>query len=89
MKYTSLKCGYKFFNIKLNKMKTTFTMEDALKIQLNQLRDWKSILNPQAYVKVLDEAIKRNKQGYKSPNDVWRGCDIEVFIFNEIMNKLG
>jgi hypothetical protein len=64
--------------------KKDFTIEDALKIQLEHLRDWKLVLSPKAYIRILDEAIDRNKKGYKSPDDVWRGCDIEVFILNEL-----
>jgi hypothetical protein len=70
-------------------MKVEFTMEDALKIQLEHLRDWKLMLSPEHYIRVLDEAIEQNKKGYKSPNDVWRGCAIEMFIYNEMMKKLG
>lgn len=78
-----------FTPIKLDKMKVEFTMEDALKIQLEHLRDWKLMLSPEHYIRVLDEAIEQNKKGYKSPNDVWRGCAIEMFIYNEMMKKLG
>ena len=79
-------------NQKLNFMlveKKDFTMADALQIQLDQLRDWKLMLSPEHYIRVLDEAIEQNKKGYKSPNDVWRGCAIEMFIYNEMMKKLG
>ena len=76
-------------NVNLDSIKKEFTIDDALKIQLDHLRDWKLVLSPQAYIRILDEAIERNKKGYKSPNDVWRGCDIETFIHNEMMKERG
>jgi hypothetical protein len=69
--------------------KKDFTMADALQIQLDQLRDWKLMLSPKHYIRILDEAIERNKKGYKSPNDVWRGCDIETFILLEMIREQG
>lgn len=64
-----------------------FTEVDALAIQLDNLTHWAKVLNTETYLKLLNEAQKRNKKGYKSPYDVFRGCDIEVFIYQLMNNK--
>jgi hypothetical protein len=73
-------------NTTLNNVKKEFTIDDALKIQLEHLRKWKLVLNPQTYLDVLDIVIEKNKKGYKSPYDVCRGSDIDNIIVN-IMNN--
>ena len=67
---------------------TTFTIEDALEIQAEQINKWAKVLNHDAYLMLIDEANERNAQGHKSPYEVFRGNSIDEFIHNEIMNKL-
>ena len=66
----------------------TFTIEDAIAIQREHFLRWSIVLNAKAILMLANEIRKRNKEGYKSPYDVFRGGDIDMFIHNEIMNKL-
>lgn len=69
-----------------NEIKKEFTMNDALTMQLEHLREWKVILNPSAYLQLLDKVIARNGEGYKSPYDVCRGNDLTNIVLN-LMNN--
>jgi hypothetical protein len=66
-------------------MRKEFTIENAIEIQLEQINRWSSVLKTEAYLELLKEATKRNKKGYKSPSDVFRGVDIDNFIHNNLM----
>ena len=63
-------------------------MQDALAIQSEHIGKWAKVLNADAFAMLVKEANKRNKKGYKSPYDVFRGGDFDMFIHNECMNKL-
>jgi hypothetical protein len=65
-----------------------FTMQDALAIQSEHIGKWAKVLNINALDMLVREANKRNKKGYKSPYNVFRGGDIDMFIHNEIITKL-
>jgi hypothetical protein len=67
---------------------TTFTMQDALKVQEEQILRWGKVLSDKAYSMLCLGIMRKNAKGYKSPYDVFRGTDIDNFIHNEIMNKL-
>jgi hypothetical protein len=67
---------------------TTFTIEDALAIQAEQINQWAKVLNYDAYLMLIDEVNERNAQGHKSPYDVFRGNSIDEFIKNVCMNNL-
>lgn len=69
-------------------MSKELTIEKALNIQFQQVVKWSKVLNADAYLMLLNEISKRNAEGYKSPSEVFRGTDIEIFIYNEIMDKL-
>lgn len=75
-------------NLKLKTMSQDFTMQDAMNVQLEQITRWAKVLNTDAYLMLLKGIAKKNAKGYKSPYDVFRGNDIDMFIHNEIMNKL-
>lgn len=62
-----------------------FTMEDAFDIQSQHIAEWKDILNDAAFNLLQTEVDRRNKAGYRTPYDVFRGNDIDQFIAN-IMN---
>jgi hypothetical protein len=68
-------------------MERAFTMDDALKIQMDNLKQWKKVLNQSTYIKLLDEVIILNNKGYSSPYDVCRGSDITSILQN-LMIKL-
>jgi hypothetical protein len=72
---------------KSNIMERAFTMDDALKIQMDNLKQWKKVLNQSTYIKLLDEVIILNNKGYSSPYDVCRGSDITSILQN-LMIKL-
>ncbi len=61
---------------------TPFTIEVALGYQLADITRWSKVLTPEAHIKVLNEALKRNAKGYDSPYEVFRGQDITTFITN-------
>lgn len=67
---------------------TQFTIEDAIAIQREQFLRWSIVLNAKAILMLANEIRKRNKEGYKSADNVFRGVDIDMFIHNECMNKL-
>jgi hypothetical protein len=66
----------------------TFTIEDALAIQEEQVSRWAKVLNAEALLMLRKGIAKRNAKGYKSASEVFRGVDIDMFIHNECMNKL-
>ena len=66
---------------------TEFTMEDAIRIQSEQLVEWAKVLKPEAYIMLLQHAIKSNSK-CKNPYEVFRGVDIENYIHNHIMTQL-
>ena len=68
-------------------MKAEFTLENAIEIQSEQIERWGSVLNTEAYNKLLKEVLKCNAKGYKSPYDVFRGGDIDMFIHNNLMKS--
>lgn len=67
---------------------TTFTIEDALEIQKEQVLRWGKVLSDKAYNMLCLGIMRKNAKGYKSASDVFRGVDIDMYIHNEIMNKL-
>jgi hypothetical protein len=66
-----------------------FTQEDGIAIQAQQIQIWKIVLNEKVFDIVVNESIVRNKM--LSPEDdgyaVWRGTDIDSFIYNYAMKK--
>jgi hypothetical protein len=68
----------------MNKIKNPeeFTFMDAYAMQLRDIAEWSKRLNTEAYLLLLNEVIKRNDEGYKSPYDVCRGNDITFIILN-------
>jgi hypothetical protein len=67
---------------------TTFTIEDALTIQEEQVSRWAKVLNAEALLMLRKGIAKINAKGYKSASEVFRGVDIDMFIHNECMKKL-
>jgi hypothetical protein len=62
-------------------MEKEFTVGDAIMIQKNQLLNWKKILTPEAYGDLVAHAEKNNKTA-KNPNQITRGGELDVFLFN-------
>jgi hypothetical protein len=59
-----------------------FTMQDALNIQADHLKQWEAVLSPEAYKRLLAEATRLNADGYKTPSNVFRGYQIDNFMGN-------
>lgn len=68
-------------------MKKEFTHLEALNIQMDNIVAWSKVLNEDAYLELLKEISKRNKEGYKTPSDVCRGSDITCIVQNIMLNK--
>ena len=67
----------------------TFTISDALKIQRDQLKRWKTVLNTKTYERLIYVIDERNARGYKSPYDVVRGSDLYSIISNISLQNTG
>lgn len=66
--------------------KSEFTMNDALKVQKEQLKGWQKILKPEAFDKLQKHAEEKNKIT-KDPYKVFRGTDIHNFIHNNLIRE--
>jgi hypothetical protein len=62
--------------------KEEFTFMDAYAMQLRDIAEWSTKLNTDAYLLLLEEVLKVNAEGYKSPYDVCRGSSISNIIHN-------
>lgn len=68
----------------------TFTYTQGLYVQKIQLMEWKSILKHDVYRRLEGEAIMRNFDTAMQNGDgynVWRGTDMNNWIFNNLMVK--
>lgn len=64
-----------------------FTFSQAFGIQARDISRWAKVLTPEAYMKLIDEVLKRNaEQVYESPYDVLRGQDIDSIVHRITMN---
>jgi len=69
---------------------TDFSVNDAIKIQQEQLQRWSTVLKPDIYnelKRLIDAKTARERSGYKSGHDVFRGTDIEQAIVNWFIYK--
>lgn len=62
-------------------MEKEFTVEQGLKIQAEQLAEWKTILKPEVYTRLEKWATKFNKYATKGEH-ITRGCDFSNFTGN-------
>ncbi len=60
---------------------STFTVEDAIKIQSEQLAQWKKLLQPKVYKDLEKWATEHNDKA-ESGNQIIRGTDMDNFIGN-------
>jgi len=67
-------------------MEKTFTIDDAIRIQRDQLLAWGKVLTPEAYGDLIIHA-EQNNRTTKRPEDITRGSDLSVFI-NNYANKI-
>ena len=58
-----------------------FTLDDALRVQKEQILKWKPKIVPELYKAIWAEAHKLNKN-VENPYRVFRGSDIDNFIHN-------
>jgi len=68
------------------KEREEFTVEDGIRVQERQLKDWESVLKPEIYAKLEQYAKKKNhlaKTGY----DIVRGNQLDMLIYNSLMDK--
>jgi len=68
-----------------------FTVADAIKIQQQQLLQWKSVLKPEKYDLLQQHATEMNKEIIDTVGElskgynVFRGQEIDMFIYNTLM----
>ena len=67
-------------------MACEISLEKALEIQQRQLKGWKSILKKNCYSKLESWTQDENKKS-KTGNQIKRGNDLHVYIFNELIPK--
>jgi len=65
-------------------MEKEFTVEDAIKVQDEQLLDWAKVLTPTAYARLLNWARWSNRNA-KTYRDIVRGVDMDNFIHNNLI----
>jgi hypothetical protein len=58
------------------------TMEQAMQIQRDHIRQWKFVLRVEIMEALEQAATRRNEIGYDGPYDVWRGCQIDAWVMN-------
>lgn len=66
-----------------------FTMSDALKIQREHLKRWKTVLNRETYERLSYVLDERNARGYESPYDVARGVTLDSVVANIALQNTG
>ncbi len=62
-------------------MEKEFTVNDAIRIQQEQLQDWRKVLTTETYGDLVVYA-KQNNRTAKRPNDIIRGNSLDVFVTN-------
>lgn len=68
---------------------TKFTMEDAMRIQADDLANYYFILNEEAYRRLALEVKRNNDLGYTNPYHVFRGGDLSQAISNIMLDMRG
>lgn len=74
---------------------TDFSVNDAIKIQQEQLQRWSTVLKPDIYnelKRLIDAKTERERSGYESGRQVLRGTQIQDaivnwFIYNNTFNQ--
>jgi hypothetical protein len=61
-----------------------FTFEMAIKIQTQQLNEWKIVLKPEVHARLVELVTKDNNTA-KRPHDIVRGTYIENIIYNKLI----
>lgn len=78
--------GYSFyFNSYGDLNESTFSVEDGIKIQSEQLAQWKKLLQPKVYKDLEKWATEHNDKA-ESGNQIVRGTDMDNFIGNYFNN---
>jgi hypothetical protein len=72
-------------NLKTIIMEKEFTIDDAIRIQRDQLLAWRKVLTPEAYGDLVIHA-EQNNRTTKDPNKITRGSDLSVFVNNYANN---
>lgn len=68
-------------------MDKQFTLKEALQVQADQLKEWKSILKPEKY-KLLETYALKNNKGKVSPYHIFRGTDISNWVANNLIERV-
>ena len=71
------------------KAQNEFTIADALKIQRQHLKEWRSVLNRETYERLSYLLDERNARGYESPYDVVRGNQLSTIVSNLALQNTG
>jgi hypothetical protein len=66
-------------------MEKEFTIDDAIRIQRDQLFAWRKVLTPEAYGDLVIHAEQNNRTA-KDPKQITRGSDLSVFVNNYANN---
>jgi len=66
-------------------MEKEFTIDDAIRIQREQLFAWRKVLTPEAYGDLVIHAEQNNRTA-KDPKQITRGSDLSVFVNNYANN---
>jgi hypothetical protein len=65
-----------------------FTVADAIKIQKEQLLQWKSVLKKKKYILLLQHIAVVNSKPMKTGDEVLRGNSIDNYVHNNLMDKV-
>jgi hypothetical protein len=56
-----------------------FTVEQGIRVQRQQLAEWKSVLRPEAYDALVEYATRDNARA-KDGHDIYRGTSLSGFV---------
>ena len=68
-------------------MGNNFTLDVALSIQDDHLKEWGTVLKPEIHIKVC-EIVKKRNIGITNPFQVCRGTDISNIVQNIAMGNI-
>lgn len=68
------------------KTESMLTVSEAIEIQQAQINRWSVVLKPEIVSALRNEAGSQNQNGYDCGKDVWRGVEIDSWVFNYANN---
>lgn len=67
-------------------METGLTLEQSIQYQVKDLEEWKNVLRPDVFEKLVRIVKKKNK-GISNPYQICRGNDIDTIVRNLSMGN--